>query len=81
MKYNIDKPPNADPDARYILRLFDMFDGWLSASRSMTWTDAVNLWSEKTNKGTKMTSYADGDYWDIFPAGTQMLMTPEYLGR
>jgi len=58
-----------------------MFDGWLSASKEMTWEEAVAYWMDKTANGTKNTEYSDGDYWAIFPAGTQMLFTPEFLGR
>lgn len=66
---------------KYIVRLYDMFDGWLSPSKEMDWADAVAYWKDKTNNGTTRTKYADGDYWSIFPAGTRMIVTPEFLGR
>jgi hypothetical protein len=65
----------------YVARLFDMFDGWLDITSPMSKEGTEKYWNEKTNNGTKMTCYADGDYWKIFPANTRMLMTPEYLGR
>jgi|SaaInlStandDraft_4_1057021.scaffolds.fasta_scaffold46640_3 hypothetical protein len=72
------------PDGKYIVRLYDMFDGWLSAwpsDEGATWEEAVAYWNKHTQDGTKSTCYGDGDYWSIFPAGTQMVVTPEFLGR
>ena len=85
-KYDATKPPKKgqhgySPSGKYIIRLFDMFDGWLSASKEMSWEDAVAAWMKETANGTKNTEYNDGDYWDIFPAGTRMVVTPEFLGR
>lgn len=65
----------------YVVRLWDMFDGWIDLTGPITKEEADELWNEKTNNGTKMTCYGDGDYYRIFPAGTKMIMTPEYFGR
>lgn len=65
----------------FVLRLWDMFDGWIDVGEPMTAEAAHKLWLEKTHNGTRNTKYADGDYWRVFPANTQMLVTPEFLGR
>ena len=84
-KYRADQPPthprSKSADDLYVVRLFDMFDGWVGGHKKMSWKDAVAYWLEQTEGGTRKTNYGDGDYWDIFPANTRMLMTPEYLGR
>lgn len=65
----------------FILRLYDMFDGWIDVSEPMSKEDADKLWLSKTCNGTKMTKYADGDYYRVFPADTVMIHTPEFRGR
>lgn len=65
----------------FIVRLFDMFDGWIDISKPVTKGEADKIWNESTENGTKNTKYADGDYYAIFPADTKMLVIPEYLGR
>ena len=70
-----------DREDKYVLRLWDMFDGWLDIEDNLTREKADKLWNKKTNNGTKNTNYDDGDYWCIFPSDTKMLITPERLGR
>lgn len=65
----------------YVVRLYDMMDGWIDVSGPLTSSAAVELWRQKTDGGTKNVRYEDGDYYKVFPAGTKMLVTPEYLGR
>lgn len=65
----------------FIVRLYDMFDGWIDVSRPLPKAEADKVWNEKTGNGKKNTSYGDGDYYRIFPADTRMLVTPEFLGR
>jgi hypothetical protein len=65
----------------YIVRLWDMFDGWMDVSEPMSKAEAEKLWNEKTDNGKKNTKYADGDYYAIYPADTRMRVTPEALGR
>ena len=70
------------PDTqKYILRLYDMFDGWIDISGPLTREEADKTWREKTAGGTRNTKYADGDYYRVFPANTRMIVTPEFLGR
>lgn len=64
-----------------ILRLYDMFDGWIDISRHDNYAEALKVWNKKTEGGTRKTRYSDGDYYDIFPANTRMIVTPEFLGR
>lgn len=66
---------------KYIVRLWDMFDGWIDITKPLSETKAKKIWNERTKNGTCNTKYADGDYYKIFPADTKMLVTPEYLGR
>jgi len=66
---------------KFVLRLFDMFDGWIDVQDNLDEHEANKLYNEKTFNGTRMTKYADGDYYKIFPSGTRMLITPERLGR
>ncbi len=65
----------------YIVRLWDMFDGWIDISKPISKAEADKLWNEKTCHGTINTKYVDGDYYAIFPADTKMVYTPEFLGR
>ena len=65
----------------FVVRLWDMFDGWMDISEPLSKEDADKLWNEKTDNGTKNTKYEDGDYYRVFPSDTKMLCTPEYLGR
>jgi hypothetical protein len=58
-----------------------MFDGWMDISGPMPHQDAIALWNEKTENGTRNTKYDDGDYYQIYPSDTRMIVTPEYLGR
>lgn len=65
----------------YVLRLWDMFDGWMDVSDPVSKEQADKLYNEKTSNGLRNTRYSDGDYYKVFPAGTKMVFTPEYLGR
>lgn len=66
---------------KYIVRLWDMFDGWVDVSGPISKEEANLLWNEKTGNGTHSTQYNDGDYYAIFPADTTMVFTPDFLGR
>lgn len=65
----------------FTLRLWDMLDGWIDVKCSIPWNEALELWNKYTKNGTKNTKYSDGDYYCIFPDGTEMIITPEFLGR
>jgi hypothetical protein len=64
-----------------IVRLFDMFDGWIDITGPVTEKYALKIWNQKTNNGTQKTCYGDGDYYRIFDADTKMIVTPEFLDR
>lgn len=64
-----------------IVRLWDMFDGWIDITGPLSESEAQKVWNKKTGNGTHNTKYADGDYYAIFDADTKMIMTPEFLGR
>lgn len=70
-----------DQNTLFVVRLYDMFDGWMDITGPVSKERAQEVLSERTNGGTKNTKYADGDYYAIYPANTRMLMTPESLGR
>lgn len=65
----------------WIVRQWDMFDGWLDCTGPVTCTEADKIWNEYTGNGTHNTKYDDGDYYKIFPSNTEMIYTPEFLGR
>ncbi len=65
----------------FILRFYDMLDGWLGMSKPMSKAAADALWDKETSGGTKNAKYADGDYYCVFPADTRMVHTPEFRGR
>ena len=76
------KPKSAPAQAGlFVVRLFDMFDGWIDITEPIAKDHAEAVWREKTGGGTHHTQFADGDYYKVFPADTRMLVTPEYLGR
>jgi hypothetical protein len=68
---------------RFTVRVYDMFDGWCDCydAINVSAEDAMQTWLKDTKNGIRNTKYADGDYYDIFPADTKMMCTPEYYGR
>lgn len=66
---------------KYIVRMWDRFDGWIDITGPLSEEDAQARWSEETQKGTRNTKYGDGHYFEVFPANTRMVMTPEYFGK
>ena len=68
-------------EKQYIVRLWDMFDGWIDISQPLSKEEADFLWNEKTKDGSCNTKYSDGDYYKIFPSDTRMVYTPEFLDR
>lgn len=66
---------------KFVVRLWDMFDGWIDITPPLDKHVADEVWNEKTNHGRHHTKYGDGDYYAVFPADTQMLITPNTLGR
>lgn len=58
----------------YIVRLYDGFDNeWMDVSKPLSKVEADKVLAEKTENGTKNTTYNHIDYYSIFPADTVML--------
>lgn len=75
-------PSEEHPGAtQFTVRLYDMFDGWIDVCPHVSEEEAITYWLEKTDYGKQKTQFADGDYYRIFPADTQMVVTPEFLER
>lgn len=66
---------------KFVVRLWDMFDGWIDVTGPVSKKKAEKIWNKETDNGSRKTKYADGDYYAIFPANTKMVVTPEFLGR
>jgi hypothetical protein len=63
--------PHAD---RYTVRVWDGMDGvWCDVATGVDRETALRIWCEQTENGAKLTTFADIDYYCIFPADTQML--------
>lgn len=67
-------------DTLYVVRHYCSFDGWIDVSKPMPKKDAEKFKVERDAKLHRGPQYAQS-YHDIFPANTQMLRTPESLGR
>lgn len=58
----------------YIVRLWDGSDGcWTDCTGEVDRDKALQYWAEKTDGGTRNVSYAEMDFFRIFPGGTHML--------
>lgn len=63
---------------KFVVRLYDGFDNeWMDVSRPLVWVEAKKIWDEKTENGTKKTTYDDIDYYKIFPVNTVMHFSAE----
>jgi hypothetical protein len=62
---------------KWIVRLYDHFDGWMDITGPVDIITAQRIWDEKTGFGQMYSSYQDGDYYKIFPANTKMLYSAE----
>lgn len=65
----------------FVVRLFDMFDGWMDISEPISAKKAEARWLKETDNGTRNTCFDDGDYYKVFPAKTKMVVTPSFLRR
>jgi len=58
----------------FIVRLWDGGDGlWIDVSKAISKIEAEKIWNKETENGTINKCYADGNYYQIFPANTTML--------
>lgn len=61
-------------EGEFVVRLYDGFEhGWCDVSGPVDKEEAQRIWNEHTSNGTKMTKFADIDYYAIFPADTKMV--------
>lgn len=65
----------------YIVRFYDVCDGWIDLTGSLPHEEAQKLWLEYTKNGTEHTCYDHMEYYRIFPDNTQMLQSAERRGR
>jgi hypothetical protein len=57
----------------YIVRVWDGLDGcWTDCTGEVGCDEALRVWLERTEGGTRQVSYADIDYYKIFPSDTRM---------
>lgn len=70
------------PDGRFTVRLWNGSDGvWCDVVTNVDRATALATWCERTHNGTKHTSFADFDYYDIFPATTRMTFSGAHTMR
>ncbi len=46
----------------YVVRLWNMFDGWINVTDPLSLEEARLAWNTFTERGTQKTKYEDGDY-------------------
>lgn len=51
----------------YIVKYYDMLEGWKVMTKPISWKDASEVWWAKTHHGTVNTRWSDAQYYDIFP--------------
>jgi hypothetical protein len=67
------RPRDLTREGLWVVRLFDGMDGaWCDCTEAVTPEAALRVWFEKTEGGSKATSFNDIDYYRIFPATTAM---------
>lgn len=59
---------------RFSVRHWDGMDGcWDDIAADVSGDEALTLWAERTNQGTRLVRLAEIDYVRIFPGGTRMV--------
>lgn len=67
-------------DEKFVVRLWDYFDGWIDICGPRNKAEAQALFDEKTNNGTvKAKEDFHGGYYRIFPANTRMIWNSEVM--
>ena len=58
---------NNKPDSSmlFVVRLFDIFDGWIDITEPLTLAEAEAVWNEATKNGTHLTK----NHYRISPSG------------
>ncbi len=58
----------------FIVRQWDGMDGcWTDCTGEVSRDEALRVWADYTQQGTKRVAYKEIDYYAIFPGGTCML--------
>lgn len=61
------------PHQRFVVRQWDGMDGcWTNCTADVGRDEALRVWAERTDGGTRRVSFDEIDYYRIFPAGTRM---------
>lgn len=69
-------------DQLYVVRFYDGFDmEWMDITDPISKREAERVLAEKTDNGARNSSYADIDYYAIFPADTLMVFPNGCSGR
>lgn len=69
-------------DDKFTLRVWDGMDGcWCDVVTNVDLAFALRAWCERTENGTKATSYSDIDYYKIFTADTKLLYSDGFTMR
>ena len=63
----------------FTVRMYDQYDGWFDVLKDVTASEARERWMKETANGTRNTLYAHVTYYEIFPAGTRMVFTPDVM--
>jgi len=59
---------------RFAVRHWDGMDGcWSDVATDLSGTDALRMWSERTQGGTRQTRFDQIDYVRLFPGDTKMM--------
>lgn len=66
-----EEAPNVN---KFVVRLYDGMDNvWMDVSKPVSKEEADRIWNQKTDNGTKKTKFDDIDYFNVFPADTNMV--------
>ncbi len=65
----------------YVVRNFDINDGWLDVTGFLSKEAADAEWLRLTEGGTRWTRFEELSYYAIFPANTRMLYSEENVAR
>ncbi|KKK81016.1 hypothetical protein LCGC14_2817670 [marine sediment metagenome] len=58
---------------KFVVRLYDGFDNeWMDITEEVSREEAERVLEEKTEKGTRNTTFDNIDYYKIFPTDTTM---------
>lgn len=54
-------------NGKFVVRLYDGFDNeWMDVSKPVDYEEALKIWNEKTEGGTKKIKFDDIDYYAIY---------------